>query len=137
MGQPSDALMGENMEDRVAWVLSVLPGIFPGSEASEQQDTGRALWDEALKNVLRVPLWTGAKDTGQRTNTESQPHPRHVLHCRSAGSFESHQRRHVLGHTGSPRRTAPGSPSRPGKLCRMAHSAMPLGSCEEKAGVLW
>lgn len=57
------------MQDRVAWVLWVLPGIYPGSEASEQQDTGRPPWNVVLKDLHGVCLWTGAKDT----NVDSQP----------------------------------------------------------------
>ena len=57
------------MQDRVAWVLWVLPGIYPGSEASEQQDTGRPPWNVVLKDLHGVCLWTGAKDR----NTSASP----------------------------------------------------------------
>lgn len=72
----SEALTGKICKTGLSGFFGSSPGIFPGSEASEQQDTGRPVCNVVvLKNVFSVPLWTEAKDANQRTNVHSQPLP--------------------------------------------------------------
>ena len=74
-----------------------LPGFFGSSPASSlslrlqnSETQADPLWNVVLKDMHSVCLWTGAKDTGQRTNVHSQPLP--SMQC-TASAMEA------LGHT--------------------------------------
>lgn len=102
MGQPSEALMGKICKTRLSGFFGSSPASSLGlrlQNSMTQADPCGTWW---CLRTCSVSLSDSQGHKSEDKRTLSAP-PFHTLHCLRAGSFDPHQRRHVLGHTGSPR----------------------------------